>query len=128
MSGVEECIVCTRESCRKRSILGKNYIAVKAWWVFLVTQRWRIFWVRDERHVKEVCKAEWDFHKAQLERVRTCGTMAIREDLMKVREWAPQEVKCGPILGPTPAFEAESPESRVQLFLLIKGGRSGGGI
>lgn len=38
---------------------------------------------------------------------------------MRVREWAPQEVKCGPILGPTPAFEAES---RVQLFLLIKGG------
>lgn len=38
---------------------------------------------------------------------------------MRVREWAPQEVKCGPILGPMPAFEAES---RVQLFLLIKGG------
>lgn len=49
--------------------------------------------------------------------------MAIREDLMRVREWAPQEVKCGPILGPLPAFEAES---QVQLFLLIKGGRSGG--
>lgn len=49
--------------------------------------------------------------------------MGIREDLMRVRKWAPQEVKCGPILGPMPAFEAES---RVQLFLLIKGGRSGG--
>lgn len=33
------------------------------------------------------------------------------------------ERECAPILGPTPAFEAES---RVQLFLLIKGGGSGG--
>lgn len=72
---------------------------------------------------KEVCKAEWGFHRTQLERIRTCGTTAIREGLMRVREWAPREVKCAPILGPTPAFEAES---RVQLFLLIKGGGSGG--
>lgn len=73
--------------------------------------------------MKEVCKAEWGFHGAQLERFGTCGTTAIREDLMRAREWAPQEVKCAPILGPMPAFEAES---QVQLFLLIKGGGSGG--
>lgn len=72
---------------------------------------------------KEVCKAEWGFPGAQLERLRTCGTTAIRENVMRAREWAPREVKCAPISGPTPAFEAES---RVQLFLLIKGGRSGG--
>ena len=55
----EECIVFTRERSEEAVFSGKNYISVKAYsGKFLVTLRWRIFGIENNKFINRICKLE----------------------------------------------------------------------
>lgn len=78
-----------REWSAKPVFSGKNYISIEAcrWRVFLVTQRWRIFWAKDE----EFMKREFvNLNEASIghswKGSGNMSVLAISEDLMRVGE------------------------------------------
>ena len=108
----EECIVFTRERSEEAVFSGENYISIKVcmWRVFLVTLRWRIFWVKDEEFINREF-ANWN--EASIGHSwKGSGDMsrlAISEDLMKVRgARRPQEGEVCPVFSAsTRVLEAE---------------------
>lgn len=84
-----ECIVFPRERSEKAVFSGKNHDSVKAcrWKVFIVTQRRRIFWVKDENLTNREF-ANWNEAPVghSWKGSGEMSPLAINEDLMRVRE------------------------------------------
>ena len=96
-SGHLSCDVWRMHSLHQREVRrsvfsGKNYISVKAYSgrVFLVTLRWRIFWVKkkNDKFINRICKLEWGFHRALLESATRYVTAG--------HQWGINEAERGP--------------------------------